>query len=268
MKDLLTRLPTTAALILFAFATIRYLPDLPFSLLVYAIASLAARELLRLTNPTTRSLPLVLANGLLVAAAFTFPQLPMREMLAAVVALNGLFFLFAVRRSELLPAFVRDFGIHLATAFYIYLPLYFLYDLGRPDPNLLFFLILVIAIGDSGAYFVGVAIGRHKIYPVASPKKSLEGLIAAVLTAAPAGWLSLQIFPPQKISPAPLTVILSAAAIGLVSQLSDPVESLFKRAAGAKDSGTLLPGHGGVLDRVDSYIFCAPLLAALVNYLW
>jgi phosphatidate cytidylyltransferase len=265
MKDLLTRLPTTAALILFAYATIRFLPRLPFSLLVYVIASLAAVEFLRLAGPAIRSLPLILTNGLIVAALFTFPQLPVKEMLAATVILNGLFFLFAVRRSEQLPTFVHDFGVHLAAVFYIFLPLYFMYDLHQLHPNYLFFLILVIAIGDSGAYFVGVAIGRHKIYPVASPKKSLEGLIAAVLTAAPAGWLSLWLFP---LPIRPPTAILSAALVGLVSQLSDPVESLFKRAAGAKDSGTLLPGHGGVLDRIDSYIFCAPLLAALAHIVW
>jgi phosphatidate cytidylyltransferase len=62
--------------------------------------------------------------------------------------------------------------------------------------------------------------------------------------------------------------MISAAVIGLFSQLSDPVESLFKRSAGQKDSGTLLPGHGGILDRLDSYIFCAPLLFFLIKYFW
>ncbi len=265
MKDLLTRLPTTTALVLFAFAAIRFLPRLPFALLVYAIATLAAIEFLRLTRPAIRSLPLVLANGLAVAAAFTFPKLPLKELLAATVAANGLFFLFQVRRPQQLPDFVRDFGVHLGAVFYVYMPLFFLYDLQQISPNLLFFLLLVIAIGDSGAYFVGVAVGRHKIYPVASPKKSLEGVAAAVLTAAPAGLLSLWLFP---VPVTPLGAAASAALIGLVSQLSDPVESLFKRAAGAKDSGTMLPGHGGVLDRVDSYIFCAPLLTALARFCW
>ncbi|MEI6614855.1 MAG: phosphatidate cytidylyltransferase, partial [Chrysiogenales bacterium] len=149
--------------------------------------------------------------------------------------------------------------------FYLYLPLYFLLELKKLGANFLFFLILVIAIGDSGAYFVGSVFGKHKIYPVASPNKSLEGLIAAVLTAALSGWLSIWLFPiTVKLS----TAMISAAVIGLFSQLSDPVESLFKRAAGQKDSGTLLPGHGGILDRLDSYIFCAPLLFYLIKYFW
>jgi phosphatidate cytidylyltransferase len=183
---------------------------------------------------------------------------------AALIAI-GLFYLFAVKDQKRLESFVRDLGINFLTAVYLYIPLYFLLELKKLGANFLFFMILVIAIGDSGAYFVGSVFGKHKIYPVASPKKSLEGLIAAVLTAALSGWLSIWLFPvPVKLS----TAMISAAVIGLFSQLSDPVESLFKRAAGQKDSGTLLPGHGGILDRLDSYIFCAPLLFYLIKYFW
>jgi phosphatidate cytidylyltransferase len=138
-------------------------------------------------------------------------------------------------------------------------------ELKRLGPNYLFFLIAVIAVGDSGAYFVGSVIGKHKIYPVASPKKSLEGLIAAIITAALTGWLSIIVFP---VEVEVWRAIVTGGIIGLFSQLSDPIESLFKRAAGQKDSGTLLPGHGGVLDRVDSYIFCAPVLFYIIVYLW
>ena len=112
--------------------------------------------------------------------------------------------------------------------------------------------------------------GRHKIYPVASPKKSLEGLIAAILTAGLQRLAVALCCSRSRLSgcPSTLAAMITAAVIGLFSQLSDPVESLFKRAAGQKDSGTLLPGHGGVLDRVDSYIFCAPLLFFLILYFW
>ncbi len=265
MKDLARRLPTTAFLIVFAYAAIRYLPIPYFSAVLYLLVSLAALELLRLTRPSRHVWPLAFTNGLLVALAFAFPEAYIGLALIGCLLVDGLYFLFTVKSKERLDSFARDWGILALAVMYLYFPLYFMLNLKRLGPNYLFFMILVIAIGDSGAYFIGSAIGRHKIYPVASPKKSLEGLIAAVLTAAPSGWLSLVLFPlPVKIPVA----MLSAALIGLFSQLSDPVESLFKRAAGQKDSGTLLPGHGGVLDRVDSYIFCAPLLYILVLYFW
>ena len=101
----------------------------------------------------------------------------------------------------------------------------------------------------------------------ASPNKSLEGLIAAIVFAGFAGWLALLIFPvaaPVKI----WIAVLTGSITGLFSQLSDPIESLFKRAAKQKDSGSILPGHGGILDRLDSYIFCAPVLFYLIRYLW
>jgi phosphatidate cytidylyltransferase len=266
MKDLSRRLPTTLVLIVFAYAAIRFLPVPYFSALLYLLISIAAWELIQLTQPKNFSWPLVFANGLLVALAFTFGhQIDLKLAMAAGLMTSGLFFLFTVKSRERLDQFARDWGILFLTTVYLYIPLYFLLELKKLGANYLFFLIFVIAVGDSGAYFVGSALGKHKIYPVASPNKSLEGLIAAIVTAALSGWLAVLLFPvPVAIS----TAMITAAVIGLFSQLSDPVESLFKRAAGKKDSGTLLPGHGGVLDRVDSYVFCAPLLFYLIRFFW
>jgi phosphatidate cytidylyltransferase len=265
MKDLSRRLPTTVVLIVFAYAAIRFLPVAYFSALLYLLVSLAAWELVRLTRPQNFSWPLIFANGLLIALAFTIRQIDLTYALSCVLLANGLFFLFTVRSRERLETFVRDWGIVLLTVIYLYLPLFFLLELKKLGANYLFFLIFVIAVGDSVAYFVGSALGRHKIYPVASPRKSLEGLIAAIVTAALSGWLALLLFP---VAVGIATAMITAAVIGLFSQLSDPVESLFKRAADKKDSGSLLPGHGGILDRVDSYIFCAPLLFYLIRYFW
>jgi len=267
MNDLGRRLPTTIALIIFATAAIRYLPVPYFSALLYLLASLAAWELMRLVKPSRHAWPLVFSNGLLVALAFTVDWFDLGHALAACLLADGLFFLFTVNSRERLAQFSRDWGALALAVLYVYFPLFYLLELKKlgADGNYLFFLILVIAIGDSGAYFVGSALGRHKIYPVASPKKSLEGLVAAVLTAGASGWLSLLLFPVPVAVPA---AVATAAVIGLFSQLSDPVESLFKRAAGQKDSGTLLPGHGGILDRFDSYIYCAPLLYFLTLYFW
>lgn len=265
MKDLSRRLPTTIALIVFAYAAIRFLPVAYFSALLYLLVSLAAWELVRLARPRNFSWPLIFANGLLVALAFTIRQIDLTYALICILLANGLFFLFTVRSRERLETFVRDWGVVLLTVVYLYLPLFFLLELKKLGANYLFFLIFVIAVGDSGAYFVGSALGKHKIYPVASPRKSLEGLVAAIVTAALSGWLSLLLFP---VTVGTATAMVTAAVIGLFSQLSDPVESLFKRAADQKDSGTLLPGHGGILDRVDSYIFCAPLLFYLIRYFW
>lgn len=267
MKEFITRTVTAAFLIAAAYLLIKFLPVVYFSAVLFLIISGAVYEFLKLCRPVSQSKIVIFLNGLLVALSFTFgkPDLLLTIMIAIIAA--GLFSLFSTRKPESLNAFVRDMGIHFLAIFYLYIPLYFLLELKKLGPNYLFFLIIVIAIGDSAAYFLGRAVGKHKIYPLASPKKSLEGLLAAIVFAAISGWLSLLIFPLA----APIKLWLAVATggiIGLFSQLSDPVESLFKRAAGQKDSGALLPGHGGILDRLDSYIFCAPVLFYLVKYSW
>ncbi len=265
MKEFITRTITAFFLIIFAYGIIQYVPPLYFSIILFVIASMAVKELVNLTEPKMFSFVLAIISGLLIAASFTFEEVPLPAAIFGGIFLTGMYFLWTIRRKEKLDSFVRDMGIHFLVMFYLYLPLYFMLELKELGPNYLFFMIIVIAIGDSGAYFVGSAIGKHKIYPVASPNKSLEGLIAAIITAALSGWLAIVLFPlPVK----PATAIITGGAIGLLSQLSDPVESLFKRSSGKKDSGQLLPGHGGVLDRVDSYVFCAPALFFIIMFIW
>ncbi len=267
MKDLGRRLPATLFMVLGAWLAINHLPDLPFALLVFAVISIAAWEFQRLCRPLTFSMFLTMAAGLLIGVSFFFDRAHLAPALVGAMGLHGLFLLFRIRDRRRLDSFVRDFGISLSSVLYLYLPLFFLFSLRRLDPAYLLFLLFVIAVGDSAAYFIGSRWGKKTIYPLASPRKTLAGLLAAVPGAALAGWLSTLIFPfaePVGL----LVVVATAALLGLFSQLADPLESLFKRAADRKDSGTLLAGHGGVLDRVDSYILCAPLLEAVILLCW
>ena len=118
---------------------------------------------------------------------------------------------------------------------------------------LLFFLIVLIAAADVGAYFGGRAFGRHKLAPLVSPGKTWEGFFAGVLGAGFAAWAGAWFFG-QPLLPWLAVCVL----VALVSVVGDLVESMFKRHVGLKDSGGLLPGHGGVLDRIDGFTAAAP----------
>ena len=116
-------------------------------------------------------------------------------------------------------------------------------------------------VGDIGAYYVGRPFGRHKLAPRVSPKKSWEGSVASVITSALVGTLYLYRFVPAVPlwHAAGLTVLANVAG-----QLGDLAESAMKRGAKVKDSGSMLPGHGGFLDRVDSTLFALPVIYAYV----
>jgi phosphatidate cytidylyltransferase len=124
--------------------------------------------------------------------------------------------------------------------------------------------ILVLLAGvwsfDTGAYLVGRAIGRRPFLPWISPKKTLEGVLGGLAVATLVVAIVLGIS-----GSSPLEALVLGPLLGIVAQSGDLAESLLKRAAGAKDSGTLLPGHGGILDRVDSILFAAPVLVAWVT---
>jgi phosphatidate cytidylyltransferase len=118
-----------------------------------------------------------------------------------------------------------------------------------------FFAIVIMT--DTGAYYFGRAIGRRKLAPRISPGKTVAGAVGGFICAAATGPLCRLIFFPEL--PGVHSVLLGAS-IGIAGQFGDLAESLLKRGAGVKDSGSLLPGHGGMLDRIDSILFCAPIL--------
>jgi len=122
----------------------------------------------------------------------------------------------------------------------------------------------VIFIGDTGAYAVGSWCGRHKLVPLASPRKTWEGSFGGVVFACLGGAAAQQILLPEA---ALWKAVIFAFVVHFIAQVSDPLESLFKRAAGVKDSSNILPGHGGFLDRVDSLILAGPLFYYLLKYI-
>jgi phosphatidate cytidylyltransferase len=153
---------------------------------------------------------------------------------------------------ETLAAFgILGFGLP-----YLALPLTSLHLLQRMDPWAIVLLLCIVWLGDAAAYYVGSAVGRHKLAPVISPKKSWEGAAAsfAVALIAAAVWDFCR---RGHLEPGLLAV---AAATAVAAQLGDLAESMIKRGSGVKDSGNILPGHGGALDRVDALLFGAPVL--------
>jgi phosphatidate cytidylyltransferase len=142
----------------------------------------------------------------------------------------------------------------------------------------LLYLLLIVWAGDIFAYFIGRSVGRHLMAPRISPKKTWEGAAASLIASVGVGWLMFS--HAERISsallraglierrdglfgleqPAMGPIILLTIVLNVAAQLGDLVESLIKRGAGAKDSGALLPGHGGMLDRIDALLFAAPVL--------
>lgn len=121
-------------------------------------------------------------------------------------------------------------------------------------------LLMVMAItflSDTGGYFAGRFLGKHKLYPAVSPKKTVEGLIGGLVLAVAAAFAARAFFPGMGYL-RPVDCIVLGIVGALFAVTGDLVESMMKRAYGVKDSGTLIPGHGGMLDRIDGLLFCGP----------
>jgi len=168
--------------------------------------------------------------------------------------------ILATRRPlvEALPAA----GISSSALLLLALPLSYavrLHGVAQAGPFLLLFSLVIVWIGDTAAYFVGRTVGRHPLAPHLSPKKTWEGSAASLVAALLAG-LAFR----YRVNVEPGHLLGMAAAGNVAGQIGDLLESAYKRSAGVKDSGALLPGHGGVLDRIDALVLAFPV----VWYYW
>ncbi len=151
----------------------------------------------------------------------------------------------------------EDAAFSALSALYVGIGFYFLIETREAGLVYIFYSLFIIWATDSGAYFIGKAIGKKKLWPEISPNKTVEGslggVVCAVIVAILFGLFS-------NINGTIITFIGMTIVLSIFGQIGDLVQSAYKRHFNVKDSGTILPGHGGILDRVDSWLFVFPLL--------
>jgi len=254
------RIVSAAVLLVPAFLVTRYLSPLAFFALIGMILGLCAMEFCGLAarRGYQPQRAVVLPAALVLAYAFLDPRLDLQLVLAAIILFVPI---LALMRRD---AMDKKFGNLIMTLFPIlFLGLLFGYLAGlrilpgSDGHDLPFLLLFVVAAGDTGAYYGGRAWGRHPMAPRLSPNKTWEGLLLGVACAVAAAFVSKTWFI-YRLQPADCVIL--GLLLALVGSAGDLVESSLKRWAGAKDSSSLIPGHGGVLDRVDALLFAAPVL--------
>jgi len=251
----------TAIAALAIFFPLVIIGGLPFTIAIYIIASIGLYELLRM-----KDLRIFSFEGIIVWIALALLLMPSTwtvevqqwigytkiEMMFALILILLIYTVISKNK------FTFDHAAFTAfSALYIGIGFYYLIETRFYGFEYVFYALLVIWTTDSGAYFVGRKIGNRKLWPDISPNKTVEGFIGGIVFAVLFACV-FQIFYP--IAPSYMMLIIVTIVASIVGQLGDLVESALKRHFGVKDSGNLLPGHGGILDRFDSLLFVLPLI--------
>ncbi|MBI4864756.1 MAG: phosphatidate cytidylyltransferase [Candidatus Riflebacteria bacterium] len=235
-----------------------------FLVLMTALSLIGLKEYFDLLENAGRRSQRLLGYGW-TAGSFLAAHVWGPEGLLAVVALvPNLFILKYLSTPDIGEALSEScHTFHGVLAYSV--PLAFLVLLRNLAPSGLSHLVVLLVlvwVQDTAAYFWGLALGRHKLQPHLSPKKTWEGAILGLATALLAVWAACSYWLVQPLSGRALGLLVATA---VSAQLGDLNESLLKRNVAAKDSGTLIPGHGGVLDRFDSFTFAAPVMYYVVR---
>jgi phosphatidate cytidylyltransferase len=246
-------------------AAVFWLPGWWFFVFMAAAINWAAFEYLIIVRQRAPRAPLrlLLVLAPLAAYAISFalsdntdlPALRLHLLAGALVISIGLGTVLLFSRTpleETIPALgILGFGIP-----YFALPVASVFRLRQIDPWVVFLLLAIVWLGDTAAYYVGSRIGRHKLAPVVSPKKSWEGSAAGFVV----GLVAALVWTLLRLRRLDVGILAASAVTAVAAQIGDLVESMIKRGSGVKDSGSILPGHGGVLDRMDALLFAAPVL--------
>lgn len=260
----MTRVLSALVLLPVVVGVIWFLPPVATLVLAVVAAALAVVEYGRLATALGARIPRLFTgaavSGACVAVGTAVVPLELVVMTALLV-LGAL----AVGSGSPGAGVLRDLGASVLPIVYIGVPLGALAAIrlvgGR---EALMLLLATIVVSDTGQYYTGRAFGRRPLAPAISPKKTVEGAIGGVLLGAMAMTLGGQrVFPQASIA---MLLLASATVVGL-GIVGDLFESLLKRSAGVKDSSHLIPGHGGILDRIDSWLFAAPVFYVFTRYL-
>jgi len=269
MSSRMQRILTGAVAVPIALAVVFFLPAPLVLVAGMVVFGGAGVEYVRLVRHWAPSTPLavvpvasaVLAGGLyllqrsapvltLASPAQAIPWLLLG--FAAVLAVSGLLVLVSPARMG--EAMIGAGLIHLGVPYFA-LPMISIYLLAASDRWLLVLVLVAIWVGDSAAYAVGSRFGRHQMAPVVSPNKTWEGAIAGLVSTI----LVSVVWSLARQGGVDPGLVLVTALAGAAGQLGDLLESMIKRGVGAKDSSRLLPGHGGLFDRMDAMLLAAPV---------
>lgn len=238
-----------------------------FVLLTYLMSSIGIYELLRM-----RKIPLLSVPGIISLIILWFILLPkgVEEKLfqsyiftkVEVVLLAVLLFLTYTVITKNTFTF-DDVAFCVLTTLYVGIGFFYFIETRAYGLAYVFYSLFVIWATDSGAYFIGRAFGKRKLWPAISPNKTVEGFVGGICCALIVGVL-FALF--SNIDSSLIALIIISLVLSVFGQIGDLVESAFKRHYNVKDSGNLLPGHGGILDRFDSLLYVWPLLNFLLIF--
>ena len=241
-------------------------PEWLFSLFVSIASVLAFDEFLRMASP---GLPWVVRifSYCVSLALIYFVSQGSSSLLLGILPLGTMLILclYLFCHASQRPRSTEQAGKIALGMLYICLPLCLMMPLKAitNGSHWIFFVLTVVFSGDTGAFYVGRFFGRHKLYPSISPGKTWEGSVGGFLASLLA---ALLFFLFTRLSESVLPLIGLAACLSVAGQLGDLAESMVKRVHGVKDSGNALPGHGGILDRIDGLLFAIPVLYVFLTW--
>jgi phosphatidate cytidylyltransferase len=259
----MTRVLSGAVLIAIAIAVVWFAPDPVFLIVAIAFQGAAVVELIGLGRASGMNIstgPALVASSVVAAAVGALPGFPLQACLMTTLIGTSLVTLSTWRGG---PGAFADVSASLFPALYIGLPIGAMIGIrGGRGPQVLFLLMLTVIVSDTAQYYSGRLFGRRPLAPLASPKKTIEGALGgfvfgtAAFSVVANWWLPIAI-------PFRIVLGLTIVALGITGDL---FESMLKRSAGVKDSSGLIPGHGGVLDRIDALLFAAPVYYIVLKY--
>jgi len=253
----MTRILSALVMAALTLAALWWLPSSALLGVVLAVAAMAVREFHRMVTAAGVSVPFwpVLVATLLTCAMVPYPHVsPLLVVWATFVVAA----LVVLRSTVTGPAALASVAVSVLTPLYIGWPLGALVALHAGRGREAVFLVLATVVtSDSAQYYAGRTFGRHPLAPARSPKKTMEGAAGGMVVAPVMLMLLGRVWAPDVAMPLLALVGVLVVVAGITGDL---FESMIKRAADMKDSGTLIPGHGGVLDRIDALLFTVPVL--------